>query len=59
MQNVYPQARGEGKGQLFAEGGEWMELGMQVEPDIQACIRDPVLQGPGKRGPENGFETWP
>lgn len=59
MQNVYPQAWGEGKGQLFAEGGEWMELDIQVEPDIQTCIRDPILQGPGKSGPGNGFGPWP
>lgn len=56
---MYLQAWGEGKGQLFAEGGEWMELDIQVEPDIQARIRDPILQGPGKSGPGNGFGAWP
>ena len=50
MQNVYPQAWGEGKGQLFAEGGEWMELGMQVEPDI-LIYNDPasILRGEDKQ----------
>ena len=36
-----------------------MEFDMQVEPDIQACIRDPVFQGLGKSGPGNGFGAWP